>query len=117
MSQHWSIYRQWNGRLFLEGYQAFRQGRADTNPADNWYEGEIGFFDHYIIPLCKKLRDCGVFGPTGDENLNYATSNRNMWAREGEAIVAQMLKDAEVHYDEQAPYAEESAQENEQEAV
>ena len=51
-------------------HQAYREGRAESNPADNWYEGELGFLDFYIIPLSKKLRDCGVFGPTSDENLN-----------------------------------------------
>jgi hypothetical protein len=50
--------------------KAYREGRAESNPADNWYEGDLGFFDFYIIPLSKKLRDCGVFGPTSDENLN-----------------------------------------------
>ena len=39
------------------------------------------------IPLCEKISDCGVFGPTSDENLNYATNNCNMWVKEGEAIV------------------------------
>jgi hypothetical protein len=28
---------------------------------------EIGFFDFYIIPLAKKLKDCGVFGVSSDE--------------------------------------------------
>ena len=76
-------------------------GRADKNPADFWYQGEIGFFDfvscvyrwlvtsfeltlatdslnlfndwlcqQYIIPLAKKLKDCGVFGVSSDEYLN-----------------------------------------------
>ncbi|CAB9514931.1 Receptor-type guanylate cyclase gcy [Seminavis robusta] len=98
MSQHWAIYRKWNERLFRECYKAYREGRAETNPADNWYKGEIGFFDFYIIPLSKKLRDCGVFGPTSDENLNYATNNRNQWEREGVSITENMLKAAEHEY-------------------
>merc|ERR1712151_176844 len=89
--QHWNIYRKWNQRLFEECYEAYRQGRAESNPADSWYKGELGFYDFYIIPLSKKLRDCGVFGPTSDENLNYATNNRAMWEKEGEAIVADMI--------------------------
>lgn len=98
MSQHWSIYRKWNERLFRELYQAYREGRSESNPADGWYKGEIGFFDFYIIPLSEKIRDCGVFGPTSDENLNYATNNRNLWVKEGEAITKEMLKRAEAHY-------------------
>jgi hypothetical protein len=28
----------------------------------NFLSGEIGFFDFYVIPLAKKLKECGVFG-------------------------------------------------------
>lgn len=89
--QHWTVYRKWNERLFQECYEAYHYGRVDKNPAENWYQGEIGFFDFYIIPLSKKLRDCGVFGQTSDENLNYAESNRALWVQNGEAIVEEML--------------------------
>ena len=98
MSQHWSIYRKWNERLFREMYKAYIEGRAASNPATTWYRGELGFFDFYIIPLSQKLRDCGVFGPTSDENLNYAKNNRNMWEREGEAIVKEYLRRAELEF-------------------
>ena len=47
--QHWHIYRKWNGRLFEEMYKAYVDGRSETNPADNWYQGEIGFFKFYIV--------------------------------------------------------------------
>ena len=109
-------------------YKAYREGRAGANPADSWYKGEIGFFDFYskyqlyslgskngfhlgltmnaqllhpsaVIPLSKKLRDCGVFGPTSDENLNYATNNRNMWVKEGEEITRKMLEKIEREYE------------------
>jgi 3'5'-cyclic nucleotide phosphodiesterase len=74
--QHWHIYRKWNERFFMECYQAYKTGRADTDPSINWYQGEIGFFDFYIIPLAKKLKECGVFGVSSAEYLNYATKNR-----------------------------------------
>jgi len=96
--QHWGLYRKWNERLFQECYKAFRDGRAEQNPADGWYGGEIGFYEFYIIPLAKKLRDCGVFGPTSDENLNYAKSNKAQWEKEGHSIVAKMLAKAEDEY-------------------
>jgi hypothetical protein len=57
--QHWHIYRTWNERLFGENYLAYKAGRAAKNPLDGWYEGEIGFFDYYIISLAKKLKSCG----------------------------------------------------------
>ena len=60
--QHWHVYRKWNERLFEEMYVAYKTGRAKADPSTFWYQGELGFFDHYIIPLSKKLSDCGVFG-------------------------------------------------------
>ena len=90
--QHWHVYRKWNERLFVEMSKAYNDGRADTNPALTWYKGEIGFFDFYIIPLAKKLADCGVFGVSSDEFLNYAISNRDEWEKRGEEIVQEMVE-------------------------
>ena len=89
--QHWHIYRKWNERLFEELYLAYKEGRADKNPAEFWYRGEMGFFDFYIIPLTKKLRDCGVFGVSSDEYLNYAQENRMEWEEKGEMVVKEMM--------------------------
>jgi len=100
--QHWHIYQKWNERLFEEMYLAFKAGRASKNPALNWYEGELGFYDHYIIPLAKKLKDCGVFGVSSDEYLNYALENRNEWASKGKKVVAMLVaKYADVDGEEQ----------------
>jgi 3'5'-cyclic nucleotide phosphodiesterase len=74
--QHWHIYRKWNNHFFTECYKAYKDGRSEVDPSINWYNGEIGFFDFYIIPLAKKLKDCGVFGVSSDEYLNYAMKNR-----------------------------------------
>jgi class 3 adenylate cyclase len=89
--QHWHIYRKWNEKLFVEMYNAFENGRADKNPADFWYKGELGFFDFYIIPLAKKLKDCGVFGVSSDEYLNYAMRNRQEWEDRGQQVVREMM--------------------------
>ena len=88
--QHWHIYRKWNSRLFQETYVAFRAGRAVSNPADAWYENELGFLDHYVIPLAKKLKDCGVFGVSSDEYLQYALTNRKEWEEKGQAVLEEM---------------------------
>lgn len=93
--QHWHVYQKWNMALFREMYTAYKNGRANRNPATFWYEGELGFFDHYIIPLATKLRECEVFGVSCDEFLNFAKENRHEWARKGQAIVRQILVDAE----------------------
>lgn len=89
--QHWHVYRKWNERLFSEMTKAYVAGRAESNPADNWYRSELGFFDFYIIPLAKKLADCGVFGVSSDEYLNYARKNRDEWEARGEQIVCDMV--------------------------
>jgi hypothetical protein len=89
--QHWHIYRRWNEKFFKECYQAYLHGRAEQNPAKNWYEGEISFFDFYIIPLAKKLQGCGVFGVSSDEYLSYAIQNRKEWEERGEEMVKAMV--------------------------
>ncbi|KAL3942002.1 MAG: hypothetical protein SGARI_000410 [Bacillariaceae sp.] len=62
------------------------------NPADFWYQGELGFLNHYIIPLAKKLKECEVFGVSCDEFLNYAEANLQEWELKGEGIVAEFTK-------------------------
>jgi class 3 adenylate cyclase len=89
--QHWHIYRKWNERLFEETWKAYKAGRAETNPVDNWYKGEMGFFDFYVIPLAKKLNECGVFGVSSDEHLQYALENRREWERDGQKVVAMLV--------------------------
>lgn len=90
--QHWHVYAKWNEKLFQEMYKAYKEGRTDKDPSVGWYQGEIGFFDFYIIPLAKKLFTCGVFGVSSDEFLNYANINRKEWEQKGEAMVQQYLQ-------------------------
>eukprot|EP00980_Cylindrotheca_fusiformis_P014230 scaffold3752_cov137-Cylindrotheca_fusiformis.AAC.4 len=90
--QHWHIYKKWNERFFMECYSAFMAGRAGSDPSENWYKGEIGFFDFYVIPLARKLQSCGVFGVSSDEYLNYAMANREEWVREGESLVQKFVE-------------------------
>jgi hypothetical protein len=95
--QHWHVYRKWNERLFQEMYMAYTAGRSEKDPSEFWYRGEIGFFDFYIIPLAKKLRDCGVFGVSSDEYLNYAEKNRVEWEQRGEEIVEAMIEKFKIY--------------------
>jgi 3'5'-cyclic nucleotide phosphodiesterase/Adenylate and Guanylate cyclase catalytic domain len=94
--QHWHVYQKWNKRLFLEMTAAYRDGRMGADPASFWYQGELGFFDNYIIPLAKKLKECGVFGVSSDEFLNYAEQNRSEWAERGQEIVADLINDVSM---------------------
>jgi 3'5'-cyclic nucleotide phosphodiesterase len=87
--QHFTIYKKWNARLLAEMYDAYQSGRLAKDPFDGWYEGELWFFDNYVIPLAQKLRECGVFGVSCDEFLDYAKDNRSEWERKGREIVSQ----------------------------
>jgi 3'5'-cyclic nucleotide phosphodiesterase len=89
--QHWHVYQKWNQRLFDEMMMAYRDGRSDKDPSEGWYGGELWFFDNYVIPLAKKLKDCGVFGVSSDEYLNYAQHNRDEWETKGKDVVQQYL--------------------------
>ena len=89
--QHWKIYQKWNRCLFEEMYTAFVEGRSDKDPSIGWDKGEVWFFDFYIIPLAKKLKECGVFGVSCDEFLDYAKDNRDEVATKGGAIVEEWL--------------------------
>jgi hypothetical protein len=40
--------------------------------------------------LAKKLKECGVFGVSCDEYLNYALANRREWEARGEEVVVEL---------------------------
>ena len=86
--------QKWNERLFEEMHTAFLQNRADRDPADGWYEGELWFFDNYVIPLAGKLRECGVFGVSSDELMTFAEQNRHEWERKGRSVVEDMKRNS-----------------------
>lgn len=90
--QHWKIYQKWNRCLFEEMYTAFVDGRSEKDPSIGWDKGELWFFDNYIIPLAQKLKECGVFGVSCDEFLDYARDNREEVANKGGALVEEWLR-------------------------
>jgi hypothetical protein len=88
--QHWKVYNKWNELLFQEMYAAYENGRSEKDPSEGWYGGEIWFFDNYVIPLARKLEECGVFGVSSDECLSYAMQNRKEWEKKGKDVVKEM---------------------------
>jgi hypothetical protein len=89
--QHFTVYKKWNLCLLTEMYNAYKKGRTQKDPTKGWYEGELWFFDNYIIPLAQKLRECGVFGVSCDEFLDYAKDNRSEWELKGRDIVQEAV--------------------------
>ena len=89
--QHWHVFLKWNEKLFHEMYRSYLDGRSEKDPSEGWYQGEMGFFNHYVIPLAKKLKECGVFGVASDEYLNYALANRREWEAKGISVVKSYL--------------------------
>jgi hypothetical protein len=79
-------------------HEAYKSGRVAVDPSTNWYIGELGFFDYYLIPLAMKLKECGVFGASGYEYISYVLKNKKEWERKGRQVVQEMVllyKDAE----------------------
>jgi hypothetical protein len=75
-------------------YSAYLLGRGGENdPSQGWYKGELWFFDNYIIPLAHRLKECGVFGASYAELLDFARDNRMEWENKGLAIVAEMVEE------------------------
>jgi hypothetical protein len=79
------------------------KGQTGPNPPwVGWYNGELWFFDNYIIPSAQKLQDCGVFGVSYHEFINYTEQNRMEWEREREQIVSQWQNVLEAKYKDTA---------------
>lgn len=90
--QSFQIFCKWNKRLFKELYLAHLKNRLSFNPSENWYENQIGFFSHYIIPLSQKMKTCGVFGTTGNVFEYFACENKKRWIEEGEEISEEIIR-------------------------
>ena len=74
--QPFSVYVEWNERLFAELWKAYEEGRSAVDPSTFWFKGEIGFFDYYILPLVEELKACEVFGSSIKDFLFHAKANR-----------------------------------------
>jgi hypothetical protein len=102
--QHFTIYKAWNVNLLKEMYHAYQHGRLAKDPTVGWYEGELWFFDNYVIPLAQKLRECKVFGVSCDEFLDYAKDNRMEWELKGREIVRQAAEDFKARALSEKPF-------------
>eukprot|EP00980_Cylindrotheca_fusiformis_P012781 scaffold3128_cov90-Cylindrotheca_fusiformis.AAC.2 len=89
--QSWEIYREWNERLFNEMYAAFRDGRAEKDPSESWYQGELWFFDNWVLPLTHSLKRSGALNIISEQLLEQASQNRLRWEREGQEVCEAMM--------------------------
>jgi len=87
-AQHWHVYVKWNRRLFQEHQIAFHSGHARKEPSEDWYDGELTFFDEVVIPLATRIKESGFFGDDAEEFLNYAISNRTEWKAKGKEMIS-----------------------------
>jgi len=83
LMQSWNIFMKWNVKLYNELWAAKLAGRGPDVSA-NWFKGQIGFFDFYIIPLAKRLEHCGIFKSLGSLFVENCNENRRRWILEGE---------------------------------
>jgi class 3 adenylate cyclase len=90
--ESYHVYLEWGERQFEEIYEAYHDGRSERNPADSWYISELCFFDNFVIPLAKRLRDSGVFGRAGSDFLKHAQDNRKQWEDQGNDLVREMVE-------------------------
>lgn len=86
----WETYCTWNQRLFFEMTAAWQYGRSENEPGADWYNGEIGFFKGWVVPLAEKLKSLGIFGDLGEMFLLHATTNLRRWEKEGVGRVRSM---------------------------
>ena len=94
--QHWHIYRQWNSCLFHELDKAWKEGRADKDPREDWFKGEIGFFKFYILPLAERVKHSSAFGALGAELYQSAESNLIEWEMKGNDVVQELIDEAKA---------------------
>jgi hypothetical protein len=91
--QSFRVFVKWNKRLFREFYVAHAANRLAFDPAQNWYQQQIGFFTHYIIPNSQKMKTCGVFGHSGNVFEYFASENLKRWIKEGEELSERIIRD------------------------
>jgi len=101
--QSFRVFVKWNKRLFRELYVAHMSDRLSFDPCDNWYENQIGFFTHYIIPLSQKMKTCSVFGSTGSVFEYFAAENKKRWERDGEDISERIIHDVKEEVEKGLP--------------
>ena len=96
--QDWNNFVKWNFRLFQEIKNCSRKGFC-PDPLDGWSKGQIGFLNHYIIPLAKRSK---IFFDKefGDNLVENGMTNLKLWEQHGDKATSIMSTAAELGEDE-----------------
>ena len=96
--QGWENFSKWNFRLYKELMACFKNGQCD-DPRSGWYQGQVGFYEHYILPLAKRSK---VFFKEDFADAPYENGLRNLqlWITHGKKATSIMMKALEEGLDE-----------------
>jgi len=95
--QHWMLFEKWATQHYIERAKAYAVDREKRNPRDFWYDTQIEYFTFHVIPLAKKLKECGVFGLRSTDYVDCAMKNLAEWDLHGKGVVASMEEKAREH--------------------
>ena len=88
----------WSGNLYMELRKAYIKGKGE-DPMNGWYDNQTGFLDFYILPLARKLDDCGAFGETrGGIFVSIVEYNRERWVKDGMRVTMKVVKKGSKKY-------------------
>lgn len=91
--QDWDTFLKWTFRLYHEKYLAYTNGQdPKDDPSQSWFQCQICFFDNYVIPLAKKLDECGVMEDLGTAHVRGARRNRDQWIQMGAQETKRMIR-------------------------
>ncbi|KAL7560188.1 hypothetical protein ACA910_016615 [Epithemia clementina (nom. ined.)] len=97
----------WSNKLFMELRRAHAAGRG-PDVSQNWFRNQIGFLEHYVLPLTKKLDETGAFGPViGPSFARLVEANRDRWLLDGEKVTADVIKAGEQAFPDGTPMPKE----------
>ena len=98
--QDWETFVKWNFRLFKELKTSSRKGYCDE-PVEGWAQGQIGFLNHYILPLAKRSQTF-FYKEFGDALVANGETNLKLWTQHGveaTSIMAAAVDNDEVEND------------------
>jgi hypothetical protein len=64
-----------------ELHDCYKKGLC-VDPRPGWYQGQIGFFDNYVIPLSQRSKSY-LREDFSNSLLNYGLTNRKIWMAHG----------------------------------